>query len=248
MNPAVVTALALAFPGLGICVAQTPPKPDSTAPTNAAAPPVKELAPGVYQIGKVRLERATRTIAFPVWLNMTNGPLEYLVVTKAGKTHESLLATDTEPYHIHVAMLLLGAKVPHNRATNAPATGPASASSLAQFRDKPLPGEAVSIEVTWKANGKELRKRIEELVLDTKAKTAMTRGDFTFTGSLVWQGAYVAQQEGSILSLVTDPIAIFNNPRPGRDADDAWSVLTKESPPLDTPVTLTVKLAPTAPK
>jgi hypothetical protein len=31
-------------------------------------------------------------------------------------------------------------------------------------------------------------------------------------------------------------------------ANKPKSVLTKESPPLDTPVTLTVKLAPTAPK
>ncbi len=223
-------------------LAQT--RPSTSQPTNAVAPPVRELSPGVYQIGVIRLERASRSIAFPARLNMTNGPLEYLIVTSVGKTHESLLVTEAEPYHIHVAMLLLGAKVPQNRATNAPVGGPATASSLAQFRDKPLPGEAVTVELNWKAGGKEQRRPIEELVLDTKSKKAMTTGAFTFTGSLVWQGAYVAQQEGSILAAITDPGAIFNNPRPGRDADDAWTVLTKQSPPLDTPVTVTIKLTP----
>ncbi|MBM3876070.1 MAG: hypothetical protein FJ386_05035 [Verrucomicrobia bacterium] len=228
-------------------VVASPATCSQSAPPAPAPPPVREIAPGVFQIGKVRLEKAARTVSFPATLNMTNGPLEYLLVTPIGKTHESLLKTDVEPHHIHVAMLLLGAKGAQAKATNAPSGGPATAASLAPLRDKPMPGEAVSIEIAWKSGAKNHQRRIEELVLNTRAKAAMTRGDFVFNGSLIWQGAFVAQQEGSIIAAITDPGAIFNNPRPGRDEDDAWTVLSKEAPPLDTPVTVTIKLTPQPP-
>jgi len=238
----VVAALAIAvcIPSPTLLALQTRP----AAETPPAPPSVREISPGVFQVGKVRLEKSSRSISFPATLNMTNGPLEYLLVTPMGKTHESLLKTGVEPYHIHVAMLLLGAKGSQTKATNAPAGGPATASALAKLRDKPLPGEAVSIELNWKSGAKNVQRRVEELVLNTKTRQPMTRGDFTFTGSVVWQGAYVAQQEGSIISAITDPSAIFNNPRPGRDEDDAWVVLAKEAPPLDTPVTVTIRLSP----
>lgn len=244
MNSARAIAAALAvLASLSAAPAQEPRTGTNTA--KLALPPVREIAPGILQIGDVRLDRAARAVSFPAAVNMTNGPLEYLVVTATGKTHESLLKTRIAPYHLHVAMLLLGAKGSQLNPTNAPATGPLTAVSLAKFRDRPLPGEAVTVEVSWKSGEKEIRRRLEELVLNTKTKQPMTRGDFTFTGSVIWQGNYVAQQEGSILAAATDTSAIFNNPRPGRDVDDTWAVLTKETPPFETPVTVTIKLIPT---
>ncbi len=240
MKPTLAIAVALAaFVHFSAAFAQESRRGDAS---KLAVPPVREIAPGIFQIGKVRLDRAARAVSFPAAVNMTNGPLEYLLVTTTGKTHESLLKTDAEPYHIHVAMLLLGAKGSQTKPTNAPAGGPITASSLAKFRDKPLPGEAVTIEVNWKSGAKDIQRRIEELVLNTKTKQPMTRGDFTFNGSVVWEGAYIAQQEGSIIAAVTDPSATFNNPRPGRDEDDTWAVLTKETPPFETPVTVTIRL------
>jgi hypothetical protein len=36
--------------------------------------------------------------------------------------------------------------------------------------------------------------------------------------------------------LITDPFALVNNPRPGRDNDDLCEVNSKTVPPLDTAV------------
>src|SRR3569623_2003527 len=81
-----------------------------TTETSTNAPPLVEVAPGVFQIGLVRLDKNQKSVQFPAVLNMDHGLIEYLLVTTRGKTHESLLKTDAEPYNIHVAMLLLGAK------------------------------------------------------------------------------------------------------------------------------------------
>ena len=222
--------------------AQQPPGLPETKPP--APPAIREVSPGVFQVGGVKLEKATRRVSFPAKLNMTNGPLEYLLVTTLGKTHESVLATDIEAQHLQVAMLLLGAKgMPAAALTNAPTGGPITQGA---GRNPPLPGEPVLIEVTWTQGGKVQRRRLEELVFNQRAKEPMTKGEFTFTGSRLWQGKFVAQTEGSIIALVTDPDAVFNNPRPNRDADDMWVVRPSDVPPQDTVVEVSITLLPTA--
>lgn len=225
--------------------AQQPPGLSEAKPS--AVPTIREVSPGVFQVGGVKLEKETRRVSFPAKLNMTNGPLEYLLVTTAGKTHESVLTTDIEAQHLQIAMLLLGAKGMAAAAlTNAPSGGPITQGAV---RNPPLPGEAVLIEVTWTQGGKVQRKRLEELVLNKRAKEPMTKGEFTFTGSRLWQGKFIAQTEGSLIALVTDPDAVFNNPRPNRDAEDMWVVRAEVVPPQDTAleVSITLVLAAKAP-
>lgn len=208
-----------------------------------APPSIREVSPGVLQVGGVKLEKAARRVSFPAKLNMTDGPLEYLLVTGQGKLHESVLKADLEPHHLQVAMLLLGAKgMEAAPLTNAPSGGPITQAQ--GERNPPLPGEPVLIEVTWTQAGKPQRRRIEELVFNKRAKGPMARGPFTFTGSRIWQGKFVAQTEGSLIALITDPDAVFNNPRPNRDADEAWVVRPQDVPPLDTVVEVSITLMP----
>jgi hypothetical protein len=186
-------------------------------------PPVKQVAPGIFEIGKVRLDKQSRSVSFPAVVNMTEAIIEYLVVTKEGKFHESLLCTDAQPKHIHVAMLLLDAK---GAGTNAVPENPL----------KPIPGDAVIIEVTWKDKGREKRIRAEDLVFNTITKTNLTRGPWIYNGSTIENGRFMADLDGSIVSLITDPFALVNNPRPGRDNDDLCEVNTNSVPALDTSV------------
>lgn len=222
--------------------AQQPPGPAEPKPV-PPPPSIREVSPGVFQVGGVKLEREARRVSFPARLNMTNGPIEYLLVTTAGKTHESLLTTDIEPQHLQVAMLLLGAKGMQGAPlTNAPAGGPITQAQ--GERNPPLPGEPVLLEVLWKQADKSQRKRIEALVFNKRTKELMIPGPFTFTGSRVWQGKFLAQTEGSIVALITDPDAVFNNPRPNRDADDTWVVHEQGVPPQDTMVEVRITLGP----
>jgi hypothetical protein len=230
--------LPLLVSGL-VCSAAQPEKP-ALMTTNSL---VREIAPAVFQIGSVRLDKQQRTVSFPASLNMSEGLIEYLIVTASGKTHESLLRTDVEPYHVHLAMLLLGAKgAPAQPLTNAPTGGPIKGDQLTGGPPPPLRGEPVSLEIRWQAGGAEKFFRAEELVLDLKKESPMSRGVFTFNGSRLWEGRFIAQRDGSIVSLITDEDALFNNPRPGREDDSNWQIITKDLPPRGTPVQVTIRL------
>lgn len=223
--------------------AQQPPGLPAEKPP--VPPSIREVSPGVFQVGGVKLEKAARRVSFPAKLNMTDGPLEYLLVTGQGKLHESVLKTDIAPHHLQVVMLLLGAKgMQAAPLTNAPSGGPITQTQ--GERNPPLPGEPVLIEVTWTQDGKPQRRRIEELVFNKRAKEPMSNGPFTFTGSRVWQGKFIAQTEGSVIALITDPDAVFNHSRPNRDADDTWVVRKQDVPPLDTVVEVSITLLPAA--
>jgi hypothetical protein len=202
-------------------------------PTNLSR--IKQISPGVFEIGQVRLDKQSRSVTFPAIVNMTNAIIEYVAVTENGKTHESLLRTDAQPKDIHVAMLLLDAKG-------------AGIKAVPEDPSKPIPGDPVIIEVTWKEKNREKRVRVEELVYNTVTKTNLTTGNWTYNGSRVENGKFMADTDGSVISLITDPYALVNNPRPGRDNDDLCEANSPRVPPLDTPVMVRMTLQPAASK
>jgi len=80
---------------------------DLASPEVKSNMPIREISPGIFALGEVRIDKEQRTVSFPARLNLDEGPMEYFLVTSWGKTHESILKTDTEPFRIHLAMLLL---------------------------------------------------------------------------------------------------------------------------------------------
>ena len=197
--------------------------------TNA---PLKGVGPGVFELGKVRLNKNERTVSFPAVVNLSPGLIEYMIVTETGKIHESLFRTEAEPFQIHTAMLLLGAKgAGTNRFPDQP--------------NQPLPGDKVTLEVSWRAGGdRKESRRAEELVYNQETKSTMSRGHWTYNGSRIFEGTFVAQQDGSIVSLIEDPDALINNPRLGRESDEIWEVKTNGLPALNAPVEIKIKLLP----
>jgi hypothetical protein len=59
---------------------------------------------------------------------------------------------------------------------------------------------------------------------------------WSYTGSFVHEGRFVAQEEGSIISLIRDPVALINNPGVDRDDDDIHYPDPKAVPPRGTEV------------
>jgi hypothetical protein len=204
--------------------------PTNTPPAWGARPAeaaVKPVGPGQFEIGNVRLDSQQRLLRFPALLNLKEGLVEYLIVTTTGKTHESVLRTEAEPFHIHTAMLLLGVKTP---ATNA--------------ADKagPFAGDKLTIEVTWRAGTQEQTLRAEELVFNTATQSPMTPGPWNYRGSRIVDGVFLAQQDGSVVALITDEAALVHNPRPGYENDEIWQVNRIPLPPLNTSMTVTFRL------
>ena len=189
---------------------------------------IVDVAPGVKRVGAVTLDANKKQISLPVAINMNDGPLEYLVVTGKGKTHESLLVTHAEPFHIKVAMLLLNCKGSDGRL-------------IPEDDEKPIPGEQVKVELHWKEEGQQKKSALERFVQRVDKKK-VTEGPFVFNGSRVFQGTFLAQRDGSVVSLITDNAALFNNPRLGRDDDEIWRPQAKGLPPLDSNGTLVIKI------
>jgi hypothetical protein len=194
--------------------------------TNA---PVRQIGAGLFQVGRVRFDKERKTISFPAVLNMREGVVEYLLVNSVGKLHESVLRSEAEPYHIHLAALLIGGISPTNHA------------ALGISRTSALPGQSISLSITWQTPAGPKNLSGEELVYNSDTKASMSRGPWLYNGSRLSEGTFLAQRDGSIVSIVADPDALVNNTRPGRENDEIWQVNAANAPLLGTPVEVTLK-------
>lgn len=185
---------------------------------------------GIFQAGLVRLDKNSRTVTFPVMLNLRDETVEYAVVHKSGKTHESIFSTAARPQDIQVAMLLLGAKPV---MTN---TFGADGKALPQ-------GEKIFVEVSWTNSGARVTCALEDLVLNRETKKSLGRGEWIYNGSNFSEGAFTAERDGSIISIHIDPDALINNPRPGRENDDLYVPNAAKLPPLSTRVEVSIRLS-----
>ena len=211
--------------------------------------PPKEIAPGILEIGAVRLDKNAGTVAFPAKINMDDGLIEYLMVSPDGATHESVLVSDVPPQEVHMAMVLLGAK-----GMAQPQNGKAPERIDAEFlaNAPKLTGDRISLVVKWKdKDGKEqsapperwLVRKIFEAKKPSKVVTAED-GPWLYTGSYFYENRFAAQSEGAFASVVTLPSALINNPRTGSNDDHVWFVKKEAVPPVGTPVEFIIKLEP----
>jgi hypothetical protein len=156
--------------------------------------------------------------------------VEYLLVTTTGKTHESVFNTEAEPQHIHMALLLLGAR-------------PAYSNDFPRDLTVPVPGERVDLAVRWTANGKTSMQTAEDFVITTNNQQRLVRGPWVYNGSFLTDRRFLAQQEGSIISIQIDPVALINNPRSGCENGDLHHVNTSAMPPDQTPLEMQITLS-----
>lgn len=207
-----------------------PPRIEQDPPIGMNAPdvhPVERIGEGMFRIGLVIVDKKQRSVSFPASVNMTTGLLEYLVVRNGGKTHESLLKTEAEPYDIQLGLLLLGLS-----GTDRP---------LAIQGARELPhGDPVQILITQgKAAPFTPDKWLSKLVNEKKVDVPPLQ--WVFTGSWINYGKFMAQVDGSIVSVYHDPVAIIDNASPGGDSDRIWLPREGSVAPVGSPVTVTIK-------
>jgi hypothetical protein len=220
-------------------------QPLPTPPVNQQ--PLRQISRDIFQLGSVRLDKNRKTVQFPAQLNMKEGVIEYFLVNGRGKTYESLLSTDTEPYYIHLAMLLIGAKgAPQTEALlNAPSqpfhvNRPPGASNASP--NLAIQGDPVTIELAWQAADGRKHLRAEDCIMNLATKTNASHGPWTYNGSRVINGIFVAQREASIVTMIDDIDAMVNNPRFGSDNDLIWQINSNALPSTNTPIEVTFKL------
>lgn len=215
----------------------------AAAAETATNTPIHDLGEGRLKIGAVTVDSKLKSLTFPAVVNMTTGLVEYVIVTTTGKVHESLLRTDAEPLHIHTAILLLGIRQPTNSESTA-------------FFDakKQIPGRRIKIEMT--IPGPDLKTMPVQTLLAFASSNARVKASdipsWIYNGSRFTDPvpasspslaaptssprAFLAQREGSVVSLIADPAALVNNPRPDRENDELWTLHTPQIPPVGSPV------------
>ena len=191
-----------------------------------------------FTVGKITVDKRARTVRCPATVNMAEGVLEYLLVTDKGKTHESLLATSVSPYQLNIAMLLLGGR-PTPEITDLP---PEQLTASTLKSSPELAGDNVDVFVSWRDGGDPRQVRAEVWIDNLAAKAPMTAGPWIYTGSAIYQKRFLAQEEGSIVALVTDPAALINNPRPGNRDDTNWIARKSKIPAAGTTVEIIFQL------
>lgn len=180
------------------------------------------------KVGNVTIDKETRSVSFPGWINMQSGLVEYLIVTRQGKRHESVLVADIRPLHLQVALLLLGLE---------------SGGNLEAQGDSAMPsGDSVTIQVSWVTkSGKAETHAATDLIYNSVSSKPMEPTVWIFTGSTVWEKGLVADTEGSIVATYSDPAALINNPLPGRFDDTILGINSEIVPKLGTEVTIIIK-------
>jgi len=231
---------------LPLLTGSTNPPPEQAVPpeakTSLSTLPLREVAPGILEYNEVRLDKKNHRVSFAATVSFRQGLIEYLLVNEKGKTYESLFKTTVQPRDIHLALLLIGLK--EDAKANAGEPVPPSAIDAGYLQSAPKPkGPPVRLTVSWTQDGKRKEVPAENWVLNLQTNNPMTTGPWTYNGSMVEDGVFLADQELSIVAVITDPTALVNNPRKGYDNEDIWQVREKVVPPLDTPVEISITLA-----
>jgi len=215
--------------------------PPATANNATNAVGLREVAPGILDYHGVRLDKKNHRVSFDATVNQREGLIEYLLVNDKGKVHESLLATKIAPHDIHLALLLVGLK--ENKKSNLDEPLPPSAIDSAYLQSAPkIKGAPVRISLAWTQDGKKQEAPAENWIFNLHANALMTPGPWTYNGSLVEDGQFLADSELSIVAVITDPTALANNPRDGYDDDQIWQIQDKIVPAMDTPIEVTITL------
>jgi hypothetical protein len=211
-----------------------PPEPTPTA-TPSTTPMIVEKADGRLSLGAITFDKKSREIVIPAAVNMCEGAVEYLLVNRSGKVHESVFVTDVTAHDLHVAALLLGMKPEADLGPNR---------STAVIRGK----GAVVIAVEWDRNGPPERIFLNETVKLSDPATGLSSGTLAagawlYNGSRIeTNGVFAATRSGSIISIIRDDDALINNPGITRDDDEIHTPNAEKLPAKDHPVRIILQI------
>ncbi|XVJ60239.1 MAG: hypothetical protein HEQ23_12920 [Tepidisphaera sp.] len=222
----------------------TPPAPPTTPQaTPKAAPPVREVFPGV------RLDIAKRAVEFDgeIARGMGQGALTYLEVLACRpntREHESVVMAQALPSHLHAALLLAGA-LPGKPGSW---TWDNDAKTLTPH---PPAGDALIVTVAWEQDGTRIVKPLTDLVQSKKDNSTLTstREGFVFAGSAFLQRRpdrpYAADVSGTLIGLCTfgdEPVAWTKIISHEESVEDPAWTLSSAAPPAGTKVIVRIEL------
>ncbi len=220
--------------------AQDTAAPDPAKQMSEAQKRLKKISETEYELDGIKINAATREVRIPSQICLQKAPIEYMLTTDTGKTHETVLTTAVSPIAVQMAMLLAN----YQPATEGLLSKVPQEERPKIWKEEPpkKPGaNRVKINVEWKTEQELKRVPLSQWVqnADTR-KTPEDLDTWIFNGSYIDERGFIAQHEGSIIGVWLDRGAIFNSPAVGNWRDDLWISMPANIPAEGTPVTLIV--------
>lgn len=213
------------------------PWPADAQNAAASADGLVKISDTEFELRGIRIFSDRRELHLRCRVNMTDGIIEYALVHHTGKTHESILSTTVSPSDLQVALLLCH----YEPATVGilPSDVPFEQHRLKITEPKTPNAHHVAATVEWTSDGKKHRAALATWIQNKRTEQAPTDLPFwIFNGSIIDQRGFVAEADGSILSVWFDPEAMLNSPAQGNLDDERWLCMTSAIPPEGTVVTL----------
>ncbi len=180
------------------------------------------LSDGNVRIGLATIDRSRMEISFPAEVNLGTGDLEVLICIPGGRAHESLLITGLDPFHLQLALILLGAE----NGTRLPGGGMPQGSLLA---------------IDLRLEGGE-RHPVEKWLRDKKTGGERKSREWVFVGSnFAHDGTCLAKEEGNIANVWSFGNTIIDNPSCDGDGDDELEVFGERTPRAGAKVSVFVR-------
>ncbi len=212
-----------------------------------AKPALVQLDADRFKIGDVEFSKQTRVIRFPAVINMRDGLLEYVLVTGKGKVHEALLRTTINATHLNIVLKLLRYQdSPELFSLRNEDGSPSGRYPVVDAKTKAA--ARVELRMIWQGEQQEQSASINELIARQPKNRPMPPGPWIYSGSVVYEGRFLAEQTGDLIAIQIDQGAIFNCPGANRDNDEVWLPVTKRLPAVDAPVTFEIRPWPPATK
>ncbi|MCK4298771.1 MAG: hypothetical protein KAX80_04520 [Planctomycetes bacterium] len=197
-------------------------------------PPPVEGRPRVVRLKGIRYDLEAGRVIMEGRIALGAGVVELFACVRGTKDYESVVAVDCQPYDLHLGLLALGLK---------------AGRPVGRQEGGELPvGPPVVVWVEWKdTQGRTVRHRAEELILNVKTKKPMEPAGWAFVGSRFIQAdpqgkeVYAAALTGAVITTYHDPTTVLDNPRPTGGDDTLFVVNTSVVPPVGTPVRVIVE-------
>lgn len=229
-----------------------PTRPDPAPPPSSEGEPIPELKfPGVTINARERCIDVEATVC------LSEGALELIACNVGGKVHESIVAVEAKPSHIHTALLLLGAN------SGSPAMRRAVNEEQTRWVDIPPTGDLIDVFLEFNnAEGKPVERPISDFMRRRnrdgvdRAKSGPGANDaqsipsaFIFAGShLKADGdgprGYLADISGHVISMSTfgDELLCLPEVHSHQQGALTWEIDPTHLPKKGTAVTMRLRL------
>lgn len=261
-TPAILAVVAWACSHVFLHAESEVLAPPAAEPEQAAEATPKSMQEALekLQLPGIKINTELWSVDVDATVSLHHGLLELIACIKDTKEHESVVAVNAKPSHIHTALLLIGA-APGNPAMRRVV----GEGDEARFIDLPPRGGMVDVYLVIDTpEGKKefpINRFIEKAPEDffennpekdqeeNKEPELYPTHSFMFTGSvLVEQGddqprQYVADYSGNVITISTFGDEVLGTPEVHDDSNHSlvWQVRSDGLPEVDSPIILRLK-------